>query len=190
MGRGVVSPHYPGHLFRPGPLSFLEPPFQPSNQDYVSRLHLSVRLGVLDRREHLLYADLCTQLAQLLAGELCVVFEDKTPWYTKAAHNILPYEMQHLVSRDLRHWLGFNPLCEVFDGYYQILHLPYRQREGPQNVDSPRMKGPRAIDGPQLFWWRFVPVGVLLALLASLGVPYAIFHYRRPVKACVYDLRR
>jgi len=74
---------------------------------------------VLDGREHLLYADLCTQLAQLLACELCTVVGDKTPWYAKATHNISPHKMLYLVSRDLRYRLSFNPLREVFDGHYQ-----------------------------------------------------------------------
>jgi len=128
----VVGPHYPGNLFHPSPLSFLEPPLQSSKQDSVSGLHLPVRLGVLDRREHLLYADLCTELAQLLAGKLCAVVGDKTPWYAKATHDILAHKILHLVSRDLCYQLDFNPLREVFDDHYQYFICLIANENGPR----------------------------------------------------------
>ena len=37
------------HLFRPGPLSFLQPPFQTFEQDSIGRLNLTIRLRMLHR---------------------------------------------------------------------------------------------------------------------------------------------
>jgi len=92
----VVSPHNPGYLFYPSSLSFLEPPLQSSKQNSVGRLHLPVRLGVLDRCEHLLYAYLRKQLTQLLTRKLCTIVGDKAPRYTEATHNVLPHKVLYL----------------------------------------------------------------------------------------------
>ena len=114
----------PGYLLRPSSLVFLKPPLQPPQQDSVGGLHLSVRLGVFDRCEHLLDAYLCTQFSQLLACKLSI-FRDKAPRYTEAIHNVLPDKVLYLVCGDLRHRLYFYPLCEVLNSNYQVLHLPY-----------------------------------------------------------------
>jgi len=57
----------------PRPLNIFQPPLQASEQDFVGGLDLSIRLRMLYRGEHLLGAELCAQLAQLLACELGVV---------------------------------------------------------------------------------------------------------------------
>ena len=64
----------------------------------------------------------------------------------KATYNVFPHKMLHLVSSYLCDWLGFNPLREVFNGYYEILHLTNRQREMSQDVYSPGIERPWAID--------------------------------------------
>ena len=46
------------------------------------------------------------------------------------------------------------------------------------------MERPGAVNRLQLFWGCLVPIGVLLALLATLGVSLAIFSHRGQVIAC------
>ena len=94
--------------------------------------------------------------------------------HTKPAHYVLPYKALDLVCGDLGHWLCFDPLGEVLNRHYQVLHLPDRQWEGSQNVNFPSMERPGAVNRLQLFWGCLVPIGVLLALLATLGVSLAI----------------
>ena len=91
------------HLFCPSPFSFLKPSLQTPEQDSVGGLYLPICLGVLDQYEHLLYPDLCTQFAQLLACELCTVVRDKAPWHAKATYYIPPDEVLHLVGCNLRY---------------------------------------------------------------------------------------
>ena len=87
-------------------------------------------------------------------------------------------------SRDLGHWFRFNPLGEIFNCHHQVLHLPDHQWERSQNVDSPRMKRPRAVNRLQFLGRRFVPIGVLLALLATLCVLLAVLPHCWPVVTC------
>ena len=84
----------------------------------------------------MLYPKLVTQLAQLLTGELCPIFEHQVSRDSKAAHYVLPYKVLYLVCGDLGERFDFDPLCEVFDGYHEILHLTCCQRERTQNVYS------------------------------------------------------
>jgi len=64
----------------------------------------------------------------------------------KTTYNVLSHKMLHLVSSYLRDWLGFDPLREIFNGNYEILHLPNHQRERTQDVYPPGMERPWAID--------------------------------------------
>ena len=97
--------------------------------------------------------------------------------------------MLNLVGRNLRHWLGFYPLREILYGDHEVLHLPYRQRERSQYIDSPGMERPRAVNRYELFWWRFVPISVSLTLLALLYVPRAVFPYGWPIVSHTNGLR-
>ena len=85
--------------------------------------------------------------------------------------------MLDLAGCNLRYWPSLYPLHEILYGNHKVFHLPYRQREWPQNIDSPSMERPRAIDRSEIFSWRLVLVSVLLTLLALLCIPSAIFPY-------------
>jgi len=52
-------------------------------------------------------------------------------------HNVLPNKVLYLVRSDLCHWFCLYPLHEALDGDYQILNLPYRQRERPPEYRFP-----------------------------------------------------
>jgi len=52
------------------------------------------------------------------------------------------------------------------------------------------MKHPWAINQSQLFWGRLVPVSMLLALLALLCIPRAVFPHGWPAISCANNLRR
>ena len=95
-----------------------------------------------------------------------------------------PYKTLNLVCGNLGYWFRFNPLGEVFNRHHQVLHLPDRQWKESQNVDSPCMKRPRAVNRLQLLGRRLVPIGVLLALFATLGILLAVFSHRWPVVTC------
>jgi len=127
------------------------------------------------RGKYLLYPKLGTQLAQLLTGELCPIVGHQMSRDSKVAHYVLPYKVLYLVCGDLCDRFDFDPLCEVFDGYHDILYLACCQRERTQNVYFPGMERPRAVNRPQLFYGCMVSVCMSLALLTSLGIPSAVF---------------
>ena len=52
------------------------------------------------------------------------------------------------------------------------------------------MERPGAVYGSQFLWRRLVAISVPLALLAMLGVSYAILSYRWPEEPCTYHLGR
>ena len=109
--------------------------------------------------------------------------------YPEATNYVLPHKVLDLVGRDLRHWLSLYPLREVLYGDHEVLHMSYHQRERSQYIDSPGMKRPGAVIRPELFWWRLVPVSVLLTLLALLCIPHAVFPYGWPIVCCTNGLQ-
>ena len=66
--------------------------------------------------------------------------------------------------------------------------LPYRQWKRAQDVDPPGVERPRTVYGPQFLWRCLVPIGVLLALLAPLGVSDTIFPHGWPIETRTYYL--
>ena len=132
-------------------------------------------LGMFHGGKYLLYPKLGTQLAQLLTGELCPIVGHQVSRDSKAAHYVLPYKVLYLVCSDLCDRFDFDPLCEVFNGYHEILHLMCCQRKMTQNVYSLCMEWPRAVNRPQLFCGCMVPICMPLALLTSMVIPSIVF---------------
>ena len=75
----------------------------------------------------MLYPELQAQLTQLLTCKFGSVIGHQVSRDPKMAYNVFPHKILHLVSSYLCDWLGFNPLSEVFNGHYEILHLSYHQ---------------------------------------------------------------
>jgi len=67
-------------------------------------------------------------------------------WNPKGAYNIFPYKMMNFVRGYLRNHPSFNPFGKVLDGNDEVLHLTYGQREMAQNVYTPGMERPWAIN--------------------------------------------
>ena len=124
-----------------------------------------------------------------MACKLSPIVRHQALRHSKPAHNVFPYETFDLVCGDLGHWFCFDPVGEILNCHHQVLHLPDRQRERSQDVDSPRMKRPRAVNRLQLLGRRLVPIGVLLALFATLRILLAVFSHRWPVVACTESPR-
>ena len=144
--RGMICPHYAGNFLSPRPLGLFQPPLQSSQQNPISGLHLPLHLRVFHGSKRLLCPNVLAHLLQQVACELSPVVRYYTLGHVETAHNILPHETLDFVRGDLGYWFCLNPFREVLDRHKQILHLPDRQREGSQNVDSPRVERPGAVD--------------------------------------------
>ena len=143
----MISPHYPWYFLRPSSFGPLKPPLQSSQQNSIRGLHLSVRLGCsTDANTYLMPTSLHT--TSPIAGlrtEYCY------PRPGASAHRndtqcFSRQRLLYLVCSDLSHRFCFYPLREVLNSYYQVLHLPYRQRKRPQNVNSPSVERPWAVN--------------------------------------------
>jgi len=78
--------------------------------------------------------------------------------------------MLHIMGSYLCNWLTFDPLGEVLDRHNKVFHLPYCQKERTQDVYSPSMERPQAVNQLQLFGWCVMPISLLLTLLTVLCI--------------------
>ena len=81
-----------------------------------------------------------------MTRELSAIVRNQTLGHFETAHNVLPHELLNLVCGDLCEWLCLYPLCEILNGDDQKLQLPYCQGEGSQDVNSPGVERPGAVN--------------------------------------------
>jgi len=108
----------------------------------------------------------------------------------KTTYNVLSHKMLHLVSSYLSNWLGLNPLCEVLNGYHEVLHVTNCQKERTQDFYPLSMERPWAVDWPQLLRWCVVSISMHMTLLALLCMPHTILLHGRLIIPNSDDLQQ
>ena len=90
----------------------------------IHSFDLPIDLMERDRREDLLDMEVILELLEFVTVELCSVIRYDGVGDSLPLNDVLVDKLLDLCRRDRRKHLCFNPLSEVVDSHYCVLHIP------------------------------------------------------------------
>ena len=103
----------------------------------VSRLGLTVGLGMRHGREASLAAQVTEVISRLAGIELPAIIENHAARDAESGNNVSLDKLAHFYGGNGGDGLGFDPLGEVVYGHKKVLMLARGFGKGPKNIHPP-----------------------------------------------------